>query len=144
MKMRMAVVIGFILALHMGLSGQESREGRLEIYQDSALYAVLHQYEQLRLELLDNPDNKAIPGFRIQIFFDSGLHSSDRARQAKEQFLEKYPDVNAYVGWKSPNYRVRVGDFKSRLEAEKFLQRIMRDYPNGWVIKDEINFPLIN
>jgi len=145
--MRMAFVIGFVMTLHMGLSGQEAREareGRLEIYQDSVLYAVLHHYEQLRLELLDNPDHKAIPGFRIQIFFDSGLQSSDRARQAKEKFLKKYPDVPAYVSWKSPNYRVRVGDFKSRLEAEKFLQRIMRDYPNGWVIKDEINFPLIN
>ncbi|MBW6459742.1 MAG: SPOR domain-containing protein [Bacteroidales bacterium] len=128
----------------MNLPGQQSREGRLEVYQESLVDSVLYHYEQLRLKLLDNPDHNAIPGFRIQIFFDSGLHSSDRAWQAKEQFSKKYPEVQAYVSWKSPNYRVRVGDFKNRLEAEKFLQRIMNDYPNGWVIRDEINFPIIN
>ena len=55
-----------------------------------------------------------------------------------------YPEIPAYVSWKAPNYRVRVGDFRSRLEAEKVLQSILIGYPNAWVIKDEINFPVMN
>ena len=38
-------------------------------------------------------------------------------------------------------YRVRVGDFRTRLEAEKFLRKISRKYPGAWVIQDYINFP---
>jgi hypothetical protein len=93
---------------------------------------------------MENPDSKAIPGFRIQVFFDSGSNSSDRARSVKDAFNVLFPDIPAYVSWKAPNYRVRVGDWRTRLEAEKALQIITIDYPNAWVIKDEINFPVIN
>jgi hypothetical protein len=93
---------------------------------------------------MENPDTKAIPGYRIQIFFDSGLNSSDRARQAKDEFLLVYPEIPAYVSWKAPNYRVRVGDFKTKLKAERALQIIIFDYPNAWVTRDEINFPIMN
>jgi hypothetical protein len=59
-------------------------------------------------------------------------------------FALLFPEIPAYVSWKAPNYRVRVGDYRTRLEAEKAMQMIMIDYPNAWVIKDEINFPVIN
>ena len=125
-------------------SAQNNYDGRVVVIQDQLVDTVLQQYEALRLRIKENPDNKAILGYRIQIFFDSGINSSDRARQARDEFLALFPDVPAYVSWKAPNYRVRVGDFRSRLEAEKVLQSILIGYPNAWVIKDEINFPAIN
>jgi hypothetical protein len=36
---------------------------------------------------------------------------------------------------------VRVGDYRTRLEAEAFLKRISGNYPNAFVVKDEIDFP---
>lgn len=142
--MRYFLITGMLLFLLPGLFSQAKTEGHLIVIQDQQVDSLLHHYEALRLKLLENPDHKAIPGYRIQIFFDSGPNSSDRARQAMEQFLLKYPDLRAYVSWKAPNYRVRVGDFRTRLEGERVLQQIMTDYPNAWVIKDEINFPYIN
>ncbi len=140
--MRYLIAIGFLLCIPSWLLSQPA--GHLVVIQDNRVDTVLAQYERLRLIILENPDNKAIPGFRIQIFFDSGSNSSDRARNAREQFQMKFPDIPAYISWKAPNYRVRVGDFRTRLEAEKALQQIMTEYPNAWVIKDEINFPQIN
>lgn len=134
----------FFLLLQMVSLAQYNSEGRVVIIQDKLVDTVLYQYEALRLRIMENPDNKAIPGYRIQIFFDSGINSSDRAKQARDEFQFRFPDILAYVSWKAPNYRVRVGDFKNRLEAEKVLQQIINDYPNAWVIKDEINFPLMN
>lgn len=134
----------FFLLLQMVSLAQYNSEGRVVIIQDKLVDTVLYQYEALRLRIMENPDNKAIPGYRIQIFFDSGINSSDRAKQARDEFQLRFPDILAYVSWKAPNYRVRVGDFKNRLEAEKVLQQIINDYPNAWVIKDEINFPLMN
>jgi len=142
--MRSFLLIGLFILLQMMASGQSSNYGKVTVYQDPLVDTVLQQYEILRLKIMGNPDNKAIPGYRIQIFFDSGINSSDRARQARDEFLALYPEVPAYVSWKAPNYRVRVGDFRSRLEAEKVLQSILIGYPNAWVIKDEINFPAIN
>jgi hypothetical protein len=142
--MKLIWMIGLFLLLQMASLAQYNSEGRVVVIQDKLVDTVLHQYEALRLRIMENPDNKAIPGYRIQIFSDSGINSSDRAKQARDQFLFMFPDIQAYVSWKAPNYRVRVGDFKIRLEAEKVLQTIINDYPNAWVIKDEINFPLMN
>ncbi len=123
---------------------QDDNGGSLTVVRNDLVDTLLRDYEAMRLKILENPDNKSIPGYRIQIFFDSGLNSSDRARTARDSFNLLYPDIPAYVSWKAPNYRVRIGDFKTRLEAEKTLQLILFDYPNAWVTKDEINFPLIN
>jgi hypothetical protein len=142
--MKSLILIGILLILQAVTSAQSSNYGRVTVIQDPLVDTVIQQYEALRLKIMENPDNKDIPGYRIQIFFDSGINSSDRARQAREEFLALYPDMPAYVSWKAPNYRVRVGDFRSRLEAEKVLQSILIGYPNAWVIKDEINFPAIN
>jgi hypothetical protein len=142
--MRFLFLIGSFIMIQLVPQAQSQTSGEVSVIQDALVDSVLSHYEAMRLKVMENPDNKAIPGFRIQIFFDSGLNSSDRARQIKDEFLLKYPGVPAYVNWKSPNYRVRVGDFKTRLEAEKALQQIKIDYPNAWVIKDEINFPEMN
>lgn len=142
--MRFLLIIGLLICFRMNSPAQGYSEGSVIVIQDDLVDSVLHYYETLRLKINENPDNKAIPGYRIQIFFDSGLNSSDRAKLAREEFLLLYPEIPAYVGWKAPNYRVRVGDFKTRLEAEKVLQLIIIDYPNAWVIKDEINFPAMN
>jgi hypothetical protein len=142
--MRYILITGLLILLQIGSFAQYSSEGRVVVIQDQLVDTVLQQYEALRLKIMENPDNKAIPGYRIQIFFDSGINSSDRAKQARDEFLLRFPDTQAYVSWKAPNYRVRVGDFRTRLEAEKVLQTIINDYPNAWVIKDEINFPLLN
>ncbi|MBP6871835.1 MAG: SPOR domain-containing protein [Bacteroidales bacterium] len=141
--MRFTLVIGLVLLLQPFLRAQDAGMGHVSVIRDERIDSVLVNYESLRLKLMENPDTKLIPGYRIQIFFDSGLNSSDRARQTRDEFLLLFPDIPAYVSWKAPNYRVRVGDYKSRLDAEKDLQLIMISYPNAWVTKDEINFPIM-
>jgi hypothetical protein len=141
--MRIILATGLFVIMSLLAVAQYTDEGSVVVIQSSLVDSVLKQYEGLRLKIMENPDNKAIAGYRIQIFFDSGLNSSDRAKQLRDEFLLKFPEIPAYVNWKAPNYRVRVGDFRSRLEAERTMQLIMVDYPSAWVSKDEINFPII-
>jgi hypothetical protein len=137
------IIILILLFMPLIMPAQAKNEGYVVVVQDNLVDTLLRDYGAMRLKIMENPDQKAIPGYRIQIFFDSGLNSSDRARQARDNFVALYPDIMAYISWKAPNYRVRVGDFKTRLEAEKALQLIIIDYPNAWVTKDEINFPIM-
>jgi hypothetical protein len=60
-----------------------------------------------------------------------------------EGFVAKYPAIGAYLQFKSPNYRVRVGDFRSRLEAQRFLNEVLVDYPNAFIVTDLISLPSI-
>jgi len=84
-----------------------------------------------------------IEGYRIQIFFDSGNNSKSNADAAKSKFSTQYPDVPIYLSFKEPNFKVRVGDFRTRNEARGFLKQISIEYPNAFVIKDEIKLPIL-
>jgi hypothetical protein len=84
-----------------------------------------------------------IEGYRIQIFFDSGNNSKSNADVAKSKFSTQYPDVPIYLSFKEPNFKVRVGDFRTRNEARGFLKQISIEYPNAFVIKDEIKLPIL-
>lgn len=88
-------------------------------------------------------DNRgSIKGFRIQIFFDSGNNSKSKAISAMSEFRSKHSKVEAYLMFQEPNYKVRVGDFRSRMDAQRFLHEIADDYSNAFIVKDnEINFP---
>ena len=90
-----------------------------------------------------NQNRNGISGFRIQIFFDSGTNSKTNAQGIYEGFRAKYPDVAAYLTFKAPNYKVRVGDFRTKLDAQRFLNEINTEYPNAWIIPEQINLPKV-
>ena len=121
------------------LFSQEARKdsGNILFIQDDKVDLLVSKHIQI------NQNRKGIDGFRIQIFFDSGNSSKTRAQSIYESFLVKYPDVGAYLTFKTPNYKVRVGDFRTKLDAQRFLNEIIPDYPNAWIIEDQINLPKV-
>jgi len=80
-------------------------------------------------------------GFCVQICFESGSHSRERAERHRVSFLSKYPRHNAYLTFREPNFRVRVGDFRTRSEARGFREKILADFPQSFVVKDEVRYP---
>jgi len=114
---------------------EDLTEGSLEIIQDERLDWLLIKHSN------QSSAHHAIDGFRIQIFFDSGNKSRTYAYEVRDRFLEKHPGQPVYVSFNEPYYRVRVGDFRTRLEAEGFLRKIRPDYPNCFTITEEINPP---
>ncbi|HOY33440.1 MAG TPA: SPOR domain-containing protein [Bacteroidales bacterium] len=86
-------------------------------------------------------EKQKITGWRVQIFFESGNNSKSRAYNKKGLFMTMYPETGVYLVFQSPYYKVRVGDFRSRMDAEGFKQKILGDFPDAFVVKDEINFP---
>lgn len=74
-------------------------------------------------------------GFRVQIY--SG---SDRSEAYAEQarFKRLYKGIDTYLGYEEPNYRVKVGDFRSRNEAEDLMQGLRKQFNNVFVFTEEI------
>lgn len=107
--------------------------GRVEIKGDVAVAQLVQKHIEL------NERIRTIPGYRIQVASLSGTSSKNRAFEMKERIREAYPGVEAYVVFDEPNFKVKVGDFRTRLEAYVFLQHIRMDFP-GTIIRDNI-FP---
>ena len=120
-------------------TGQSQQQGYLNIEADPRIDSLV------KLHIAYNEVFPVITGYRIQIFMESGNEALNLAEEARDEFAEKFTEIPAYLAFRAPYYRVRVGDFRTRLEAEQFLRKISLDYPNAWVIEDDINFPkLIN
>ena len=78
-----------------------------------------------------------LKGYRVQIF----LGERDKAEETRRAFLVRHPDVPAYLSYLAPNFRVRVGDQRTRLEGEKLRQELANEYPGLYVVPDEIELP---
>ncbi|MGA2822471.1 MAG: SPOR domain-containing protein [Bacteroidales bacterium] len=139
-KILVPVVVLFLFSgpAVMSFAQEKNKEkGHIQIIQDDKVDLLVSKHIQI------NQNRKSMEGYRIQIFFDSGNNSKTKAQSIYEGFKAKYPDIGAYLSFKSPNYKVRVGDFRTRLDAQRFLNDIIDEYPNAWIIADMINLPKV-
>ena len=76
-------------------------------------------------------------GYRVQIYY-----GSDRRALYREQsrFTSVY-DYPTYISYKEPNYYLRTGDFRTRLEAQKFMNTLKSVYPTLFIFREKINPP---
>lgn len=84
-----------------------------------------------------NPTNRE--GYRVQIFFGN----RDQAQAKRVEFMSAFPEIGAYISYLAPNFRLRVGDFRTRIESEKFKNEIMQKYPGCYIVKDQIELPAL-
>jgi len=91
-----------------------------------------------------NENKKTIEGYRLQLFSSSGPNSFNQANEVQTEFLTIYNEVPAYVVHKKPAFKVRVGDFRTRLEAERFFIELKENFPDAFIVKDAINLPPLN
>ncbi len=100
--------------------------------------------ELLNKHIHYNEVMKTISGFRIQIFSGTGNYSKSNAINERTIFLNRYSNAEAHIIFSSPYYIVRIGDFRTKLEAEAFRQRILTHYPDAYIVRDDIKIPVSN
>lgn len=107
---------------------------------DSSEVEIIQEYKVK--ELVDKHieiNSKApIKGYRVKIHFGT---DKNQAKEVKGAFISKFPDVPAYEKYDQPNFNIRVGDFRTKLEAYSFLKKIQPDFPAAFIVQDEIEFP---
>jgi hypothetical protein len=109
--------------------------GKLQIKQDSRITDLLVRHSQI------NQKRNGTDGFRLEIFFSSDTKARERAARVKNEFNLVFPDIASYMLFQTPNFKVRVGDFRNKSEALKAKANIASKYPNAFIVKDMIRFP---
>lgn len=82
-----------------------------------------------------------ITGYRLQLTFDSNKSVIDDSRS---RFSAQFPKVDTYVEFVAPHYFLKVGDFRTQLEAEKVKAATAAQFPTGFIVKEKINLPRID
>ncbi len=81
-----------------------------------------------------------INGYRIQIAAYSGVNSKSQAEYAKNSFNNLFPYTKAYLIYNEPYFKVRVGNYFTRLQAYKDLETIKLTYPSAYIVPDKISY----
>ncbi len=117
------------------IQGRQDDNGRLIINQDTRIEELVNRHITI------NKDKEGIQGYRIRIFSESGQDARPKATETRAKFYNLFPDIEAYMDYNPPTWRIYVGDFRTRSEALKMQKKISREYPNSFIISDRINFP---
>ncbi|GAB4154906.1 MAG: SPOR domain-containing protein [Winogradskyella sp.] len=113
----------FILFLCFTLHAQQ---GEVRIDQDSDIDKLI-EYKK---------DVKTTKIYRIQVYQNV---DPDKAEREKSNFLNIYNEWPVEIVWNTPNYKVWVGNFTTRLEADRAMAKIKKDYMNAIIFQPKLD-----
>ncbi len=70
-------------------------------------------------------------GYKIQIFYGN----SEESKKKLQEFKKEFKDLDGTIIFNSPNYKVWIGNFKTRIEVERAMIDIRKKYPTALIIK---------
>jgi len=77
-------------------------------------------------------------GYRIQVL---STNRREDAFRVKADLLAAFADQKSYIIFQSPNFKVRIGNFLKRSEAENFRKQLVNVYPQGgYIVEDAIEY----
>jgi vancomycin resistance protein YoaR len=110
----------FIIALNTNILTAQTT-----IIQDHKLENLLQEKRKI------NTSITATDKYKVQIFYGD----SQGARKVLADFKKSFPDTDATIVFSSPNYKVQVGNYKSKLEADRNRIIIREKFTDALVVK---------
>lgn len=104
-------------------------QNKIQVFEENNFTALVQKHGEME-RIIDTEK-----GYRIQIKFTS---DKSELNDEKVHFYANYPTYKAYIIYDQPNYKLRIGDFRNRLEATKALMEITPLYPGAFIVRDEI------
>ena len=148
---RILLILGFAL-LCAGMQAQEVVSAPV----DSTLLgkdiltvlgpgAQVYQSAEVKQALTDyvkGNASKTISGYRIRVYYDNSPQARVRSESIENTLQTQYPEHKVYRSFESPNYKVMLGNFRSKDEALRIFNQLKKTYPTAYIIKDNIEYPL--
>ncbi|NCI47219.1 SPOR domain-containing protein [Sediminibacterium soli] len=104
------------------------------VKKDPRLDILAGKQAEINKRFLTQAGSGLYKGFRIQVLSTA---SRDNAFSLQATLGNSFPEQKSYVTYQSPNFRVRIGNFLKREDAEAFRKQLLRYYPEGLYIVDD-------
>ncbi len=115
----------FTLILFIYNTNSSAQANSVTLEQDPKFQQLLNEKIKLNPSLFVNEK------YKIQIYNGD----SESSKKALNDFKRDYKNFDATIIFNTPSYKVWVGSFKTRIEAEKNLMDIINNYPKAFLIK---------
>ena len=91
----------------------------------------------------------ASSGYRLQVFMSNNSGTARKEMSDKVSLIKGvFPEINVYTGYSAPNWRLFVGDFRTKEEADVFKQKLLKAIPElgkeMYIVSDKVNITMQN
>jgi uncharacterized protein YxjI len=102
-----------------------AQTGNVTVLQDPKFEQLLNEKRKINTSITINDR------YKIQIY--SG--DSENSKKTLTEFRKNSPNFDGTIVFNTPVYKVWIGNFKTRIEAERNLAEFKKKYPNALLIK---------
>ncbi|WP_378185710.1 SPOR domain-containing protein [Aquimarina sp. W85] len=105
----------------------ERPHGEITINQDPKIKYLLDVKSKM------DKDGAFSDRYKIQLYYGSLNQANDIKKSADNVF----PEWRTSIKYETPNYKVWLGNYRSRLEADRALIKVRKEFPSAFIFKPE-------
>jgi SPOR domain len=131
--------IFFLILLFGGKLFAQTDSPTVTVVKDPRLDQLVKKQAQIN-EATTRDSRRNVPGFRISV-----INSTDRNKvfAVKTKVYQQYPELKSYLTYQAPNYRLKVGNFKTEEEAQSYLSQLSKLFSSGvYIVHDVVEIKL--
>src|ERR1700730_10997577 len=130
MKMLLSILSFLVL---VNLHAQTDTSG-IMVYKDPRIDLLVKKQIDIN-EQTTRDTRRTASGYRILV-----INSNDRNKvfAAKAKIYQLYPELKPYLMYQPPFYKLKVGNFRTKEEAEDYRKELSRDFPTGLYLMRDI------
>lgn len=114
--------------------GQQDSEN-VVIHKDPRVELLVAKQTEIN-EVTTRNTRRMANGFRIQVI---NTNDRNKANAAKTKVYQSFPELKPYLIYQAPFFKLKVGNFKNREDAELYIEDLRRLFPSGvYVVRDII------
>jgi plasmid maintenance system killer protein len=121
------IALFYTFALCIISSNSNAQDRKLNIIQDPKFEQLLNEKRKINTSIAVNER------YKVQVFSGNG----DKAKNTLIDCKQLFKGLEGTIVFNTPNYKVWIGNFKNRIEAERNLIEIKKEYENALLIKPQ-------
>ncbi len=126
-KYKLLIFLSFLVLCQLDVLGQ-SKEGAVRIESSAHIDEMLAQKKEYNKTL------ETFQGYKIQIYYGS----EKKCYEVKDEFSSLFPDIATSIIFSTPQWKLQIGNYRTRLEADHSMVTIKKEYPAAIVLATEI------
>lgn len=123
--MKFSPSFSVLFIMFLTLLSSNNLTAQTQIEQDSRFEQLLNEKRKI------NSSITTTDKYKIQIFYGD----SQQARKVLADFKRHFPEIDGTIIFSSPNYKVQVGNFKTKIDADRTRAMILEKFPDALVVK---------
>lgn len=126
-----------LLPLILGLASRAAAQDTagVIVHKDPRLDLLVNKQIEIN-DITTRDSRRSAPGFRIMVI---SSNNRNKVLEAKTKMYQRFPELKAYMMYQAPFFRLKVGNFQERADAESYLANVQKLFDtNVYIVPDTI------